>query len=151
MSLLQRINEDRKEARRDGMNDLAQVLTTLFGEASMPGFNDGKRDSTDEEVVKVVTKFRNAAAENAALVGLTDDKREEFKVEEFIYNQYLPKQLTEVEMRDIITELITAQFIITTDKALKGKVMGYFKTNYAGQYDGKVLATLVDKFIETAK
>lgn len=144
MSLLQRINEDRKEARQEGKNVLAQVLTTLFGEASMPGFNDGKRDSTDEEVIKVVTKFRNAAAENAALAGIAEDKREEFKVEVFIYNQYLPKQLTESEMGAIIRDNFMLAVI---DKSLKGRIMGHFKTNHSGTYDGKVLAALVDTII----
>lgn len=147
MSLLQQINQDRKDARRVGNNVLAQTLTTLLGEASMPGFNDGKRDSTDEEVVKVATKFRNAAAENVALPGLDQHTRAGFAHEILAYEKYLPKQLTEVEMHDIIT----AHFIITTDKALKGKVMGYFKTNYAGQYDGKVLAAWVDLLIHNAK
>lgn len=144
MSLLQQINQDRKDARRDGNNVLAQTLTTLLGEASMPGFNDGKRDSTDAEVIKVATKFRNAAVENVALRGLDQHTRDGFANEILAYEKYLPKQLTESEMADIIR---THFMLAVIDKSLKGRIMGHFKTNHTGMYDGKVLAALVDATI----
>lgn len=147
MSLLQQINQDRNDARKDRNVALAQTLTTLVSACEKPGFDDGKRESTDAEVIAEVKKFYANTLGNTQLGGLTDFVRNEFMLELAVYEKYLPKQLTEVEMHDIIT----AHFIITTDKALKGKVMGYFKTNYAGQYDGKVLAAWVDLLIHNAK
>ena len=57
MTLLAKLKADSLQARKDGNKVAANLLVTLVSEATMVGKNAGNRDSTDEEVQRVVKKF----------------------------------------------------------------------------------------------
>jgi uncharacterized protein YqeY len=141
MSLLQRIKQDLLQARKDvrasnadaTISIRAQVkvkcLTTLLSEASRPGLDDGKRESTDQEVIAVAQKFIKNI--NETLSHCSDDDL--FMELEFI-NAYIPKQLTEGEIAGIIAGSGIANV---------GDAMKYLKSNFSGQYDGKIASQVV--------
>ena len=146
MSLIQSIKQDQLAARKASKTRLASILTTLIGEAEMKVFDDGKRETTDTEVITVLKKFHVNAVANAQLFNhrniQSQATRQGYLEEVAVYESYMPKQMTEAE----ITNVIERHFITTT-QGLKGIVMRYFKENYAGQYDGKVVSSVVDNLI----
>ena len=128
----------------------------LIGELKAANINAMKaRDNTARAVLSVVlTKYKNQEVELRAqgkeigdkellaiiqktLKELSDEKEgyakvnnlvkvEEISKQEAVLNGYLPKQLSEQEIRDIISSL--------EDKSVPN-VMKHFKMNYAGQVD----------------
>lgn len=137
MSLMKQIQTDQVQARKNKDAVKASVLTTLIGEAAMIGKNAGNRDTTNDEVVKVVTKFVKGIDETLALIDASDARVATLRVERDVLAAYLPKQLTADELRAIIL----AQF---PEKTAVGAIMGFLKANYNGQYDGKTASTLVN-------
>lgn len=144
-SLLQQIRDRSLEARKAKAPE-AVYLTTLLGEASRPGKDDGSRESTDEEVLKVLTKFKTGALEMLDVFERVEDvdKIIVTKRELAILDSYLPKQMSNIELENII-----AKFVVDADKTPSiGVIMGYLKSNYAGQYDGKAASAYAKTAIE---
>lgn len=138
MNLLNTIKSDLFRLRKRADDKLAiSLLTTLYSEAANIGLNDGKRESTDAEVIAMIKKFISnldqcVTAANKLRIN-TDNQKQEIKILE----AYLPKQLTETELRSIIKPLVDAG-------ENKGVIMRALKENYGGQYDGKLAASIVD-------
>lgn len=137
MSLLQQIKRDQLAARKNKQRVQASVLTTLIGEASIIGKNDGNRESTDAEVVAVVKKFIKGIDES-----LSYSASEQLLTEKTVLEQYLPVELSHEQL----TELVVA-YTSTNSNHNMGQVMKYFKETYPGQYDGKTLSSIVKQHI----
>jgi len=137
MTLINKIKENQLIARKARDPIISTLLTTLLGEASMPGKNDGNRDSTDAEVVKVIKKFiKNAKETNLVF------PNKALSLEILILTEYLPKQLTERELYSIIPNLdIETISVPNVMKALNAK--------YSGLFDSKVAVEIVRKIGRT--
>ena len=145
MSLLLQIKKDQLQARKNNQTAEATLLTTLIGEASMIGKNDGNRDSTDEEVISVIKKFvknnnelMNYANKESSAYALAKDENE-------FLSQYLPSQMTEEEIRTAVQQRIHSLDEISPK--LMGKIMGWLKENYGGQYDGALASKVVKELL----
>lgn len=134
MTLMERLKSDSLAARKRKDTVVANLLSTLISEAANVGKNNGNRDSTDEEVARVVKKFYDNANE---IVRLTSDSDGPAAFEASILEAYMPQQLTEEQLRAIIVEMKA-----THPGVPVGAVMGYLKNNYSGQYDGKLAAQI---------
>lgn len=109
------------------------LLTTLVAEAAGPGLNDGKRDSTDEEVTKVIKKFISNVEDTIELVKDSDKERAELlRQEKALYEQFLPIQMTEAELTSAIKSILQG-----SDEVNIGMVMKALKTQYNGLYNGR--------------
>jgi len=71
MSLLQDIKNASLEARKI-KSELSSFLVTLYAEAAKIGKDSGNRESTDEEVIKILKKFKSNAEE---LIKLATEKK----------------------------------------------------------------------------
>jgi uncharacterized protein len=143
MSLLQKIKDDLLIARKEIKDNLQiSILRTLVSEASKVGFDDGKRESTDSEVVKTIKIFiKNLkdTIETAEVLGVNVDiQRREIEILE----QYIPKLMSEEELITIVN------LSIDTHKT-KSELMRFFKQTYPDRYDGKTLARIVDNKLAT--
>lgn len=140
MTLLSKIKSDLFALRKEGTNKLAiNLLTTLFSEAANIGLNDGKRESTDAEVIAVIRKFIKNLNE-CITAGITKQVAvSNYETERDILNAYLPKQLTPAEIEAFIIPYVR--------DGGKPAAMKALKEMYAGQYDGKVASTVVDNLI----
>jgi uncharacterized protein YqeY len=115
------------------------LLTTLYSEAANVGLNDGKRESTDAEVISVIRKFIKNLNECIS-VGITKHVDvSKYEAERDILNAYLPQQLTEMEIEAFVIPFVR--------EGGKPSAMKALKETYAGQYDGKVASTVVDNLI----
>ena len=143
-SLLAQIKKQQLQARKDKNTLMAQSLTTLIGEAEMVGKNDGNRSSTDAEVIAVIKKFiKNIdEAKSAADKGNMTEKSQALQAEKDLLNSFLPKQLSEEEIRTIIGNIVNQ--LGEKSPKMMGKVLGSLKESHAGLYDG-ALASKVAK------
>jgi len=138
MNLMQRIRSDQVKARKQKDKTTATLLTTLLGEASMVGKNDGNRETTDAEVVAMLKKFIKNIDETIKVSADTDELQTEKKVLE----AYLPTQMSESELREKITQFVDGKQGLNI-----GTVMKFLKENHAGQYDGKSASTIAKEVL----
>jgi uncharacterized protein YqeY len=143
MTLLQEIKADQLTARKNRDTIRATVLTTLIGEASAIGKNDGNRISTDEEVSAVIRKFIKNIDESLQALSTQNvpNAREALKQERIILSAYLPQQLTETALVAII------QQIIDNGAAKIGDIMKPLNAEHKGLFDGKMAKAIIEKLL----
>jgi len=130
MSLIEQINEDfiiAYKAKNMSKKDFLGVLKTeVTKESKIPD---------DAYIVsKIKSMIKNAAATNS----LTDEELE-------ILNKYLPKQMSDSELRDVIDSYIKTEGL--TDIKQMGQIMNYLKTNYEGQYNGSSASVIIKEIL----
>jgi uncharacterized protein YqeY len=140
MSLMQRIKTEQLEARKKKDVIKASLLTTLIGEATAIGKNDGNRETTDAEVVAMVKKFLKNIEETMKVAD-TFQAREE----KLILIDLLPTQLSEQELKTTVW-LLGTEVGATTSKDM-GKIMKVLKERYDGQYDGALASKLIKEML----
>ena len=127
MKLKERILADKTQATRDSNKSLSILLGVVLGEIERrPDKND-----SDEIVLNIIKKM----VENSKICGV------EFEITNL--EKYLPTQITEEELETIITDFMTTENI--ESKKDIGKVMAHLKSNYNGQYDGKIASIIISK------
>jgi hypothetical protein len=141
MSLLQKIQAASLEARKNRETDKAALLVTLYSEAAIIGKNDGNRESTDEEVVKVVKKFLSNNHDTMNALIRHGHSVEVLEKEAAILETFLPKQLTEAELSTLI-DVFVAQLPERNMKQI-GAVMKQLNAGYAGMFDGGLASKLI--------
>lgn len=138
-SLLQTIKKAQLKNRKEFIknkdvqfSDAAKLLTTLIGEAEIIGKNEGNRETTNDEVVKVIKKF--ISNNNDLLKHKQDEK---IVRENEILNSFLPKQLSKEELSSIIEN------IISEGKKEIGPIMKELNANHSGLFDGKLANQII--------
>ena len=124
--LIEKINEDFMSAYKAKEMVKKDFLGVLKTEVS----RNTKVPNDDIVIGKIKSMIKNAAATNSLS-----------EVELEILNQYLPTQLSEDELKVIITEATTT--LNVNNIRGMGMVMGYLKTHYDGQYDGKLASNII--------
>lgn len=145
MTLIERLRADQLAARKAREGIKSSLLTTLIGEAAMIGKNNGNRESTDSEVQAVIKKFVKNLDETIQRLfdaGFEGGQIMISQAEKDILLSYLPKQMTEDELRDVVTGLKSELGVL--DVKGKGLIMKTLKERFDGQYDGKMAALVVD-------
>jgi|SRR5690554_3220196 len=136
--LLKQIREDQLQARKIGDKLGATILTTLIGEASP----SGNETTDDKQVEQVVRKFSKGVKE--MLQHTTDaQKQHSLESELAMYEKYLPKQLTELELERIVINMIDEAGCSNV-----GQVMKEMNRLYSGRFDGKIASQLAKDYIE---
>ena len=136
MKLIEKISADFIVAFKASKGNEAKKLEKDFLGLLKSEFT---RESKTPEDAFIVSKIK-AMIKNAAAT----DSLNEFELS--ILNGYLPKQLTEVELLDILNkEAKTQGYKMMSDM---GKMMSFLKNNYGGLYDGKVASTLVKSLLK---
>tara|TARA_R100000664_G_C2730811_1_gene121412 strand:+ start:453 stop:860 length:408 start_codon:yes stop_codon:yes gene_type:complete len=132
MTLKNKITEEIKTAMKSGDKIRLNLFRVLKGELAR--VEDSKNELTDDQVIKMFQKF----IKNLEMV---NDERSKQEIE--ILNEYMPKQLAENEIEDIIQSLIvTNNYSSMKDM---GKIMSDFTADYSGQADMKLVSTIVRK------
>ena len=119
---------------------IRMVLTAITSEEVA---GKEKKELTDAEVITVLTreaKKRREAAEAFEQGGRADRAAAE-RAEGEVIASYLPAQLSEAEIKNLIAETIAA--VGATGPADMGKVMGGLKAKVAGKADGALVSSLV--------
>jgi uncharacterized protein len=144
MSLQARLMEDMKQAMKDKEPGKFRLSVIRMVRASLKNVEiDKKRELTDEEVLEVLArevKMRRDGMEEFTKAG-RPDLVQNLETEIAILMEYLPKQLDESEIRQLVREIIASVGAVT-EKDL-GKVMSALKPKIKGIADGKVVNAIV--------
>lgn len=144
--MINRIKHDLTAARINKKDQiLIDLLTTLYSEASMVGFNDGKRLPTDTETRKVINKF---------IKGINDCLKFESKSiklikEKSILESYISSDLIvdpSILSREQLTRTIKT-YVTAVGQPNKSEIMRYLKSQFNGKYNGKEASTIVDEIL----
>jgi uncharacterized protein YqeY len=143
--LIEQIKKDFMEARKEAVktkdNTKSAFLSILVSEIEKIGKDNGNRQTTDEEAMKVVRKFIKNAEETISVGEKSGKDVSTSKQEVAILNSYLPKQMTEDQLKLAIIEIVNS--LSDKNPKMMGKVMGELKAKYDGQYDNKLASQLV--------
>lgn len=145
MALKEQIQNDMKAALLGGDRFSGDVLRNLKAAILNEEVATGKRDEglNDAEVEKVIAREVKKRNESAALYDqnerpeLADNERKENEV----LARYLPEQLSEDELREIVATKIT-ELGVTGPQAM-GQVIGAVKQQVGNSADGALLARIV--------
>ena len=144
MSLKNKLQSDLNEAIKSRNMVVAEtirmVLTAITNEEVA---GKEKKELSDAEVIAVLTreaKKRREASEAFEQGGRADRAAAE-RAEGEVIASYLPEQLTEDEIKKLISETIAA--VGASGPADMGKVMGSLKSKVAGKADGAMVFSLV--------
>jgi len=141
--IIEKIKEARLAAMKSKDAEKTSFLTILYSEVAMFGKNNGNRETTDEEAIKVLKKFVKGAEETIEIGEKNGRDVSKSKLELEILAEYLPKQLSEQDLKLIVDSFVAKLPDNEKNKKSIGKVMSYLKTNYGGQYDGKIASDIV--------
>jgi len=136
--LLNKIKKEQLLARKAKDTLRASLLTTVIGEASP----SGNQTVTDADVEEKVGKFYKNLRDNRAIYVERNQDVSEVDKEMEILEEFLPKQLSEDDIKNIVNEFVNNNELPEGNKAM-GQVMGHLSKNYKGRFDGKVAKTVV--------
>jgi uncharacterized protein YqeY len=137
------INKEIKQAMlsKDSVKlaSLRAVKSAIIMAQTEKGANDLDESSMQKIIQKQVKQRKDAAQIyiDQSRQDLADDELAQVKILE----QYLPKQLDELEIKTVIEEIISS--VGATSMADMGKVMGLVNQKLAGKADGKIIAQIV--------
>ncbi|MDI6892355.1 MAG: GatB/YqeY domain-containing protein [Actinomycetota bacterium] len=146
MSLKERIEVDMRAALKAGDGERLGTLRLLL--AAIKNAEIEKREElSDEDVVRVVArevkKWEEAAAEYKRVGRAAQASREEAEAD--ILRVYLPPQLSEEEIRDIVRETIAEVGALSLKDM--GRVMGAIMPKVRGRADGKLVNEIVKELL----
>ena len=148
MSLKTQVENGIKDAMRakdqDTLRALRAIKSLILLEETKGGASG---DLTADDELKLLTKAAKQRRESADIYKTQNrpDLLEKEEAELAIIEQFLPKQLTEEEVRAKLQDIITR--IGASSPADMGKVMGVATKELAGQADGRVVSTLVKSLL----
>ena len=143
--LSEQINQAIKAAMRSKDKVRLSTLRDIKSKIMVEATSASGQEITDAVVLKICMKLHKQRKETYALYkeqGREDLAKEEFEQAEII-EAFLPKMLTEDEVRVEVIEVIKA--VGASGPQDMGKCMGVLTKKLAGKADGKLISTLVRK------
>ena len=148
MSLEQQIMTELKEAMKAKNEGLLRSLRAIKAEIikakTEPGAGGEINEATEQKFLQKMMKQRKDSLEIFEQQGREDlavKEREELQVIE----RFLPKQLSEAEIKDAVAAII--QQTGAASPADMGKVMGAATKKLAGLADGKTISNIVKELL----
>ncbi|QQK07881.1 GatB/YqeY domain-containing protein [Miniphocaeibacter halophilus] len=147
MSFLSELRKDKMKAMKEKDRDRVNVITLLMSSISLAE-KENKKELTDEEALVFVQKELKQLKDT---LEATPDNRQdiidETKRRIDIIEGYLPKQMTEEELTEIILNIIDEKDLEKTKKN-KGIIIKEVLGKYKGKTDGKTVNLVIDKILE---
>lgn len=146
MSLLERLNNDMKQAMKNKEKDKLSVIRMVKSALQNEAIKLGKTLTEDEELTVLSRELKQRKDslqefEKAGRTDLVDKVKEEITVLEL----YMPKQLSEEELVQTVKETIAE--VGASSKADMGKVMGAIMPKVKGKADGSLVNKLVQQHL----
>jgi uncharacterized protein YqeY len=146
MAIKDQIMADLKQAMKDKEQDKLRVLRSLKSkllEREISERKGGEGELSDEQTIEVLMKAAKQRKESIEQFekGDRNDLADAEKEELEIINSYLPKMLSEEEVRDIAKEKIDV--LGAEDMSDMGQVMGVLMQELKGKAEGSVVSKVV--------
>ncbi|MFC4599353.1 GatB/YqeY domain-containing protein [Cohnella hongkongensis] len=147
MNLAERLNDDMKQAMRNG--DKFRLQTIRMVRASIKNHEiELRRPLDDNETLNILS--RELKQRRDSLLDFEKGGREDLvsnvRAEIEIISEYLPRQLTEEEIKAIVVQ--TMQETGASSKADLGKLMGALMPKVKGVADGKLVNAIVQQSLQ---
>lgn len=143
-TLKEKISADYVAAFKSGEKIKKNLLGVLKTEITKIETAPGALAITDEGVAKAIKSLTKGVKDVLA----ASPENEEAKLELSILESYLPKQMSEGEIRTEVAKVISETGV--TSPSDMGKVMGGFNAKYAGKADGKTVSNIVKELLNKA-
>ena len=148
MELFDIISNDIKEAMKAkdkvALDTLRNIKKVLLEAKTAPGAND---TVSDETAIKLIQKLAKQGKESAELY--SSQNRHELAQEELaqvaVMEKYLPKQLSEDEIKAVLAGIIEQTG--ASGPQDMGKVMGVATKQLAGKAEGKTISAIVKQLL----
>ncbi len=146
MMIWEQLNADMKTALKSGDKLRLSVVRMLISELKNERIAQGADldDNAQRKVVQSYAKRRKEAIE-AARAGGRDDVASKEQMEYDITVSYLPKQLTDDELRAVVKKHVES--VGAAVPSAFGAVMKSVMAEVGGQADGKLVSALVRELI----
>lgn len=147
MALEQQIQKDIMEAMKAHNTVRTNAVRAIKSEILLAKTSGAGAEITDGDVIKLIQKLIKQRKESAAMYaqGGRQDLADNELAEAAEMEGYLPKQLSEAEVEEIVKDIITETG--ASSMADMGKVMGLATKKLAGQADGRTVSTIVKKLL----
>ncbi len=148
MSLKQQIDNDIKKAmlakKKDELEALRSIKSLILLAETDKNFTGGITVEIENKLLMKAAKQRKESADIFQQQNRPDlAQKELFQLE--VISQYLPKQLSVVEIENVLKSII--EQLGAKSPQDMGKVMGMATKTLAGKADGKVISELVKKLL----
>jgi len=147
MGLLERLNEDMKQAMKNKEKEKLSVIRMLKASLQNEAIKLKKENLTEEEELTILSrevKQRKDSLQEFKQAG-REDLVEKIQTELTFVNIYMPKQLTDEELTSIVEE--TIREVNATSKADIGKVMSAIMPKVKGKADGSTVNKKVQQHL----
>ncbi len=146
MTLLSTLNDDMKQAMKAKEKDVLQVIRMIKASLQNEQIKLG-RELTEEEDLTILAREMKQRRDSLAEFEKAhrDDLVEKVKIEIAIVERYLPTQLTEDEIRQIVLQAIE-QTNATSSQSF-GPVMGLVMPQVKGKADGALVNAVVKELL----
>jgi uncharacterized protein YqeY len=148
MGLEQQIMTEMKEAMKSKNEGVLRSLRAIKAEIikakTEPGAGGEIDEATEQKFLQKMMKQRRDSLEIFEQQGRADLAAKE-KEEMEVIERFLPKQLSEAEIKEAVAKIIAETGASTP--ADMGKVMGAASKQLAGKADGKTISTIVKELL----
>lgn len=148
MELFNTISNDIKEAMKAqdkvALATLRNIKKVLLEAKTAPGANDTVSDADAMRIIQKLVKQGRESAELYSSQNRNDLAQEEL-MQVAVMEKYLPKPLSEEEIRQEIKNII-AELGVTSAQEM-GKVMGTATKRLVGKADGRTISTIVKSLL----
>ncbi|WMW78229.1 GatB/YqeY domain-containing protein [Flavobacterium sp. 20NA77.7] len=148
MSLESKIMEHMKEAMKAKNTVALEALRAIKSAIILAKTESGATDTlSEEDEVKILQRLVKQRKDSATI--FTEQGRTDLAEPELaqiaVIEQFLPAQLSEVEVEAVVSKIISDGGF--SGMAAMGQVMGQASKVLAGQTDGKTISTIVKKLL----
>lgn len=139
-TLKEKISKDHLEAFKSRDIVKKNLLGVVKAEITTQEKNTNVENLSNEDVNKILKKFVKNLVET-----ISQSQSEEAKTELTILEAYLPKQMSEEEIRTEVSNVISEVAAATPSDM--GKVMTGFNAKFAGKADNKTVSVIVRELL----
>ncbi len=146
MGLLAQLTEDMKVAMKAKDKETLSVIRMVKSALSNEQIQLGHDLTPDEEMTVLSREMKQRVEELTSYQEANrDDLAQNIQPQIDVLNKYMPKQLSESEVEDIVKATISE--VGATSKADMGKVMGALMPKVKGKADGKLVSQKVQSLL----
>jgi uncharacterized protein YqeY len=148
MSLSERIMDEIKTAMRAKDTVALESLRAVKSAILLAQTETGSKEAiSEEDEIKILQRLIKQRRESAVIY--VDQNRPDLAEPELaqaaVIEQFLPEQLNEMQIEEVISRIIAEQE--ASGMAAMGKIMGLASAELAGKADGKTISTIVKKLL----
>lgn len=144
--LLEQIKKDMLSALKSGDKERKESLSMLVAALNSKA-KEKLADLTEAEELAVLQKELKQTKETLSFAEGREDIIAKCNLRMSIIESYLPKQMSEDEIKSVIESVISDLGLTSVSKSDKGKIMKDLMPKVKGKADGKLVNSLLESYM----